>query len=685
MINEHLMNPSGILVVGASNDTTKPGGKILKNIIDGGYGGDLFVSNPKEDMVQGVRSYRDLTEVPPVDLAVIAIAAKYTLSVVEHLTKEKGTRAFVIISAGFSEESEEGRIIEEKIVALINDVNGTLIGPNCTGIITEKHKSVFTLPIPSFEPLGCDFISSSGATAVFIMESGLQKGLKFANIFSVGNSAQMGVEDLIKYLDETYEEGISAPVKLLYMENINKPEMLLKHASSLIRKGCRIAAIKAGTSAAGQRAASSHTGALANPDVPVDALFKKAGIVRCYGRDELTAVGSVLMHPRLKGNRIAIITHAGGPAVMLTDMLSNNGMLVPHIKGSAAFELLTHLYPGSSIANPIDFLATGTAQQLGTIIDYADQKFDEIDGIVVIFGTPGLTPVFDAYKVLQEKMKSSSKPIFAVLPSILVAQEEIKSFLVNGGIFFPDEVLLGNALCRVAATQKPANKKACVADVDVGRIRSIVDFAVDGYLKPNEVQALLDAVGIHRAGEAVVDTVEKAVEQASRLTYPVVMKVVGPVHKSDVGGVVLNVKDEQNVIDEFTRMINIPDTTAILIQPMLSGMELFAGATREGHFGHVLMCGMGGIYIEVLKDIQSAIVPVDKTEIRRMINNLKSYPILEGVRGQNPVNIDAFVDSIYKLSTLLYHAPEIAEMDLNPILGNHKDVVAVDARIRLEK
>lgn len=679
------MNPSGILVVGASNDTSKPGGKILKNIIDGGYRGALYVSNPKEDAVQGVRSYRNLTDVPPVDMAVIAIAAKHTLPVVEHLTKEKGTRAFIIISAGFSEESEEGRVIEEKIVELIDSVNGTLIGPNCTGIITENHKSVFTLPLPAYETKGCDFISSSGATAVFIMESGLQKGLKFANVFSVGNSAQIGVEDVVKHLDETYQEGVCAPVKLLYMENVKNPAMLLKHASSLIRKGCRIAAVKAGTSAAGQRAASSHTGALANPDVPVEALFKKAGIVRCYGRDELTTVGAVLMHPRLEGNRVAIITHAGGPAVMLTDMLSNNGIQVPHIKGSAAFELLTHLYPGSSIANPIDFLATGTAQQLGTIIDYVDQKFDDIDGMVVIFGTPGLTPVYEPYEVLQEKMKNSSKPIFAVLPSILVAKEEIKGFIDNGGIFFPDEVLLGNALCRVSATPNPSGEKACVADVDVGRIRGIIDFAKDGYMKPNEVQALLDAVGIVRAGEAVADTVEEAVEQASRLGYPVVMKVVGPVHKSDVGGVVLNVKDEQHVIDQFNRMINIPDTTAILIQPMLSGVELFAGATREGIFGHVLMCGMGGIFIEVLKDVQSALVPVDKSEIRRMIRNLKSYPLLEGVRGQEPVNIDAFVDSIFRLSTLLFHAHEIAEMDINPLLGNSKDVVAVDARIRLEK
>ncbi len=685
MVIEQLINPRSIIVVGASNDTTKPGGKILKNILDGGYGGNLYVNNPKEDMVQGIQSYREISMVPEADLAVIAIAAKHAVPVVEYLTSERGTRAFIIISAGFGEESDEGKAIEKQIVTMINKVNGSLIGPNCTGIITPFHKSIFAMPLPSFDPRGCDFISSSGATAVFIMESGLQKGLSFAHVFSVGNSAQMGVEDILQYLDESYTQGVSSKVKILYLENIRKPQMLLKHASSLIRKGCRIAAIKAGTSDAGQRAASSHTGALANPDVPVDALFRKAGIVRCYGRDELTTVASIFMHPELNGKRVAIITHAGGPAVMLTDTLAHHGMEIPHIQGPAADELLTHLFPGSSVANPIDFLATGNAQQLGTIIDYVDQRFDNIDAMVVIFGTPGLVPVYEAYEVLWEKMQVANKPIFPVLPSTLVAGDEVMSFLAKGGINFPDEVLLGSAICRVANTPKPASAQSCLADVDVGRIRGIIDFAGSGYLNPNEVQALLDAVGIDRAGEAVVTDPEEAVTQANKLGFPVVMKVVGPVHKSDVGGVVLNVMDEQTVVDEFNRMMQIPDTTAILIQPMLSGTELFAGATREGEFGHLLMCGMGGIFIEILRDVQAALIPLDKNEIRQMLRNLKSYPMLEGVRGQEGVDEAAFIDTIYRLSTLLYHAPEIAEMDLNPLLGTRSFVKAVDARIRLEK
>lgn len=685
MINEQLINPKSIVVIGGSNNTFKPGGKILKNIIDGDYQGDLYVMNMKEAEVQGIKSFNNVHDLPQVDLAVIAIAAKYTPDVVEALTKEKGCKAFIIISAGYSEENHEGKLLEDKIVKMINEVDGALIGPNCTGILTPKHHSIFTHPIPKLDPKGIDFISGSGATACFILESGIPKGLTFASVYAVGNSAQMGVEEVLEYLDNTFDENKSSKVKLLYIETVSKPEKLLKHASSLIRKGCRIAAIKAGGSEAGSRAASSHTGALANSDLAVDTLFHKAGIVRCNGREELMNVAGVFMHPELRGKNIAIITHAGGPAVMLTDALSNNGMIVPTIEGPVADELLTKLYPGSSVSNPIDFLATGNAEQLGNIIDYVDQKMPEIDGMVVIFGTPGLVRIFDVYDLLDEKMKSSSKPIYPVLPSVLTAAEEIHHFLEKGRSNFPDEVNLGIAISKVYNTPFPASEFPELPEVDRGRIRSIIDFAKNGYLKPNEIQALLDAVDIPRAGEATVDSKEDAIEAANKLGYPLVMKVVGPVHKSDVGGVVLNVEDEETVVAEFERMIQIDETTAILMQPMLSGTELFVGAKYEDTFGHLVLAGMGGIFIEVLKDISSALAPVELNEAYSMIRSLKSYKIIQGVRGQEGINEDIFASIIVKLSALVHYAPEIVEMDLNPLLGSADKVVAVDARIRIEK
>ncbi len=685
MVTKELIDPKSIVVVGGSNDITKPGGKILKNLIDNNFKGKLYVSNPKETEVQGIKSYRKLNELPQVDLAILAIAAKYSLQTIEELAYIKGTKAFVIISAGFSEESEEGKILEQKIVEVINSVNGSLIGPNCIGVLTPNHASVFTEPIPKLNPKGIDFISGSGATAVFIMESAVPKGLTFNSVFSVGNSAQMGVEEVLAYLDETYDPETSSQVKLLYIETINKPQKLLKHAASLIRKGCRIAAIKAGSSDAGSRAASSHTGALASSDVAVDALFGKAGIVRCYGREDLIAVASVFMHPPLKGENIAIITHAGGPAVMLTDALSHGGLKVPHISGNNANALSEKLFPGSSVANPIDFLATGTAEQLGTIIDFVDKKFDEIDGMVVIFGTPGLIKVFDAYNVLDGKMKTCRKPIYPVLPSILTAKEEVSDFLLKGNVNFPDEAILGDALCKVYSTEQPAPEKIILPKIDEDKIREIINGSKNGYLQPKNVMALLDAADIPRAGEAIADRVEDAIIEAANLKFPVVMKVVGPVHKSDVGGVVLNVKTPDQVKNEFERMIKIPDTHAVLIQPMLSGTELFAGAKFEPKFGHLILCGMGGIFIEVLKDVTAYLAPLTLDEAIKMIRGLKSYKIIEGVRGQKGINEKMFAEIVVRLSALVTIAPEIIELDLNPLLGNNERVVAVDARIRIEK
>ncbi len=685
MITKELTNPQSIVVVGGSKDIHKPGGKVLFNLIKGGFNGELYVLNPKEDEVQGIKSYRNLNDLPEVDLAIIAIAAKYTPDTVEFLTQQKNTKAFIILSAGFSEESQEGKLLEDKVVAAVNKVNGSLIGPNCVGILTPHHHSIFTEPIPKLDPQGCDFVSGSGATACFIMEAGIPKGLTFANVYSVGNSAQMGVEEIIKHMDENFDPENDPKVKLLYLEKIDKPQMLLKHAASLIRKGCRIAAVKAGTSDAGSRAASSHTGALASSDVAVEALFKKAGIVRCYGREDLISVASVFMYPELKGKNIAVITHAGGPAVMLTDALEQGGLTVPAIEGPDAEALKAELFPGSSVANPIDFLATGTAEQLGTIIDYVNEKFDHIDAMVVIFGTPGLFEVFDVYNLLNEKIESSKKAIFPVLPSITTAEKEVEDFVSKGRVFFPDEVMLGKAMCRTTLTPKPADEIIEVPPVDKQTIREVIDQAQDGYLLPEQIQKLLDAAGISRAVEIVAKTTDEAMAAAEEVGFPLVMKVIGPVHKSDVGGVKLNVSSTSEVISEMERMMEIDGATGILFQPMLSGTELFAGVKREGAFGHMILFGLGGIFIEVLKDVKTVLAPASKQEILDEMKNLASYKIIEGVRGQAGVDEDKFADAVSRLSALVQIAPEIAEMDLNPLLGTESSVVAVDARIRIEK
>jgi acetyltransferase len=690
MINNKLINPKSIVVCGASSDIHKPGGKALKNLLESAFKGEVYAVNPKEDEVQGIKCYKQVEDLPQVDCAILCIAAKFCAHTVDVLTQQKGTQGFIIVSAGFSEENAEGAAIEKHIVDSINAVGGSLIGPNCTGFLNTNYSGCFDTPIPRLDPKGVDFITGSGATAVFIKEYGMSNGLKFNSVWAVGNSAQLGIEDVLEHLDETFDPEKSSHVIMLYMEKIGDPQRLLKHSRNLINKGCKIAAIKSGGSAAGSRAASSHTGALATNDAAVDALFQKAGIVRCHNRQELTTVCAVFMHPELKGNRCAIITHAGGPAVMLTDVLSNGGMEVPPLKDHPASPaLLSKLFGGSSVGNPIDFLATGTAEQLGYIIDTVENEYTDIDFSVVIFGSPGLFSNKEVYDLLDEKMKTCKKPIFPVLPSIINVKQEIEDFIAKGRINFPEECVLGNALVKVWNTPKPQPEHVELPQVDVARIRKTIDKCESGYLEIADYNELLDAAGISRKKSVEVDKKEDALAFAKEVNCgkdtPLVMKVVGPLHKSDVGGVTLNVKDLDTVSKEFDRLMAIKDTYAVEMYPMLDGTDVYIGAIRDDKFGHQIFFGLGGIFIEVLKDVQSALAPITADEAKQMLTKLRGYKILQGVRGQEPVNIDLYADQVARVSALVQAAPEIVEMDLNPLLGNPRYVTAVDARIRIEK
>jgi acetyltransferase len=685
MINDKLISPESIVVVGGSDDLFKPGGKVLKNIIEGGFGGRLSVVNPNHDIVQGIKSYRDISDIPDTDLAILAISSRNCLAVVEQLVNEKGTKAFIIISAGFSEAGEEGRKLEADIVKVIDNAGACLIGPNCIGVVTQAYRGVFTSPVPKLDPRGCDFVSGSGATAVFIFESAIPKGLKFASVFSVGNSAQNGAEEVLEFWDVTFDRDISSRIKLIYVESIRDPDKLLHHASSLIRKGCRIAAIKAGTTEAGIRAASSHTGAMASSDSAVEALFRKAGIVRCTGREELATVASVFFHKPMKGRNIAIITHAGGPAVMLTDALSAGGMNIPGITGTHHDKLLDMMNPGASADNPIDMIATATTQQLDSVIEYVDKEMPMFDGMSVIFGSNGLNDMTEIYDLLHTKINKCNKPLYPILPSITSSSEELGYFLDKGHVNFPDEVVLGRALTKIYNTPGPADEKIYVNEVNVPGIRQIVDKAKSGYLEPSLIQELLTAANIPVVKEVVAQTKKELLSVAKKTGYPLALKVVGPVHKSDVGGVTLNIRSEKHLLAEFIRMMKIKDVKAVLVQQMLSGTELFIGAKYEPRFGHVILCGLGGIFVEVLKDVSSGLAPLTISEAESMIRSLRSYKIIRGTRGKPGINESKFAEIIVRLSTLLRFATEIKEMDLNPLLGNPEDITVVDARIRIEK
>ena len=686
MINRQLLHPESIVVVGGSNNVHKPGGALVRNLISGGYKGTLRIVNPKEDEVQGIKVFHSAEDIPPTDLAVLVIPAPACPDTVELLAGKKGVKAFIIISAGFGEETKAGAELEERILASCERYGAALIGPNCIGLMNSWHHSVFTKPIPTLHEKGVDFISGSGATAVFILESAVIKGLPFNSVWSVGNSKQIGIEDVLQYMDENFDPERDSHIKLLYIENISNPDKLLFHASSLIRKGCRIAAIKAGSSESGSRAASSHTGAIASSDSAVEALFRKAGIVRCFSREELTTVGCIFTLPPLAGRNFAIVTHAGGPGVMLTDALSKGGLNVPKIEGPEADDLKSKLFPGSSVSNPIDILATGTPEHLALAIDYCENKFEGIDAIFVIFGTPGLVQLYEAYDVLHKKILECKKPIFPILPCLHTAGPEVAEFLKKGHVNFSDEVTLATALTQVMKTPKPAPQEIELFGVDVPRIREVIG-SIDGngYISPEHVHELLECAGIPMVPEKVSSDKAELTAFAEKVGYPVVAKVVGPVHKSDVGGVALNIRTAEHLGLEFDRMMQIEGATGIMVQKMLKGRELFIGAKYEPRFGHIVLCGLGGIFVEVLKDVSSGLAPLSYDEAYSMIRSLRAYKIIKGTRGQKGVNEKKYAEIIVRLSTLLRFATEIKEMDINPLLADENDVVAVDARIRIEK
>ncbi|MDR2057214.1 MAG: acetate--CoA ligase family protein [Dysgonamonadaceae bacterium] len=687
MINQELIHPKSIVVVGGSNNTSKPGGNCVRNLINGKFAGKLYVVNPKETEVQGLKCYQDVSKIPVTDLAIVAIPAAACLEAVKVLAEKKGVKAFIMFTAGFGEESKDGGKLEKEIVKVITDVGASLIGPNCIGLLNRYHHSLFTLPIPEMDPMGVDMVSSSGGTALFITESSIRMGLRFNSIWSIGNGAQITVEDVLEYMDNNFNPQTDSKIKLLYIESIKDPDKLLEHTSSLIRKGCRIAAIKSGTSESGSRAASSHTGAMANPDLAVEALFRKAGIVRCFSREELATVGAVFTLKELKGKNIAIVTHAGGPAVILTDALAKGGMEIPNLsKNPYAEELKKQLLPGSAISNPIDIIGTGEPKHLAVAIDYCENKFDNIDGIAVIFGSPGLTRVYEAYDVLDQKMRTCSKPIFPILPSVSTAWDETDFFVKKGHVNFSDEVGLANALILDLKTQRPLANNLELRGVDIPLMRRVIDNITEpGYIKPTEVQALFKAAGIPMVEELVSNQWEEVKAFAEKVHYPVVAKVVGPVHKSDVGGVVLNVRSEDHLQIEFERLMHISGATAVMIQPMLKGMELFAGAKYEEKFGHIVLCGLGGIFVEIFKDVASGLAPLATEEALSMIRSLRGYKVFQGARGQKGIDEYQFAKIIVHLSTLLRFATEIKELDINPLLATENGIIAVDARIRVEK
>ncbi len=682
-IHRCLFRPRSIAVIGASGDPLKPGGRVFKTILEHGYDGILRPVNPKAAEILGVAvcpSIASLPEIP--DLAIVAIPAALVVAAVAELA-ERGTGAVIVLTSGFGEKDAAGKEAEAKMRRIADAAGMALIGPNCSGFLTGAYKGKFAGIVPTLPGGAVDFISGSGATVDYVMECAEGRGLSFGTVLNLGNSAQLGVEDMVRLYDENYGPE-QARILLLYLEAVKKPRLLLHHARSLGRKGCVLVGIKSGATSAGSRAAASHTGAMATSDTAVQALFDKAGIIWVDGRQALVDVACVLRAAggRLKGKRFCVVTDAGGPGVMLADELARGGLELPPLTELTRAELAKILPPESSIVNPIDALPSRTAEQIAAIVRVlGEHERENIDAIAVLTGDSGLSDNGAIYRAIGLAMERSSIPILPMLSSLTSCRDKIDDFTRGGKVFFPDEVALGRAVSLVAGRAPLAEDEQGIPEgYDREAIRRLLANA-SGALDPATVRRVLVAAGFALPDQVEVGPGADLADGCRRLGFPLAMKVIGPLHKTDVGGVLLGIGSPDEARTARTALMAIPGARGVLLQPMLAGLEVILGASREGDFGHLVMFGLGGIHTEVLKDVRFGLAPLAEAEARRLIDGIRGRALLDGVRGGPGMDTAVLTDFLVRLGRLVDDFPAIGEIDLNPVKGSGDCLMAVDARI----
>ncbi|HEY3277949.1 MAG TPA: acetate--CoA ligase family protein [Syntrophorhabdaceae bacterium] len=680
-----LFKPSRIVVVGGSENLSKPGGMVLKNIMEQGYSGTLWVINPHAASVSKLPTFPSVAQMPGIaELAIIAVPAPLVASSLRGLA-EKGTRAAIVLTAGFGEKDEEGRIEEMRLLDIADRANMILIGPNCSGFMTPHYSGKFAGIIPPLKPRSVDFISGSGATVDLVMEQALPRGLSFCTVINVGNSAQTGVEDLVALYDRNYGPE-SAPILMLYLESLRKPALLLEHGRRLTRKGCVIVAIKSGISGAGARAAASHTGAMANDDIAVESLFRKAGIIRVKSKMEMIDVTCVLAATggRLKGKKVCVVTDAGGPGVMLTDELERQGFTLPVMNDATQKRLRRILPPESAVANPIDCLPTRSASQVREIFRIIeDEEGDALDVIAVQVANPGMSDNRYVYEEVADAMDNSSIPIIPVLTSVSTCAPLIQEFTKGGKSCFHDEVNLGSALGKVLRRPAVREASSTLEGYDFEGIAAALD-GKNGVLDVESAAQVLTGAGFSLPRQVPMTTRKGLAEACEKVGFPLAMKVLGPLHKSDSAGVKVNISSLEAAHSAWRGLMAIKGAAGVLIQQMCEGNEVILGSSRSGDIGHVVMFGLGGIYTNTLKDVQFALAPLAKEECREMITGIKAFSILEGVRGGRGMSIDVLADYGERIGRLVTDFPAIREIDLNPVKGFDQNLRVVDGRIILD-
>ena len=695
-----LFRPKSVAIIGASRTPGKVGHIIAKNTIESGFEGGIYPINPRAEEILGLKCYASILDVPEaVDLAVIAIPAKHVLQAAEECGR-KGVKGLIVISAGFKEIGHEGAILEKKLVEIGSKYDMRIQGPNCLGLIdtgTPVNLS-FAAGMPKEGKIG--FISQSGALGTAVLDWTLKEEIGFHSFVSLGNKADLDEVDFIEAMGE--EDQVS--VILLYLESIEKGRRFLEVVSRVVEEK-PVIILKGGTSTAGARAAGSHTGALVGSFLAYKTAFDKAGVILAENIEELFNFGLAFTEqPIPKSEGIAIVTNAGGPGILATDLSEKLGLRLAALSSETRNQLREKLPPAAAIGNPIDVLGDAKADRYR----YATErvlKDGSVNAVVVILTPQAMTEsMATAQAIVEIREQNSGKPLVAVFMGG-ESVEEARNHLKRNGILcydFPDDAIRTiSALYTYARFLKePENPPVRFRDVNPKRVREILDSVRKDrrvVLLSNEAADVVEAYGIQSPESKVAKTAEMAAEYAEELGFPVVLRVVSPdiIHKTDVGGVVLNLKTTEEVRNAYdgiltgvARFMPRARIHGVMVYHMVPrGREMIIGMSQDVQFGPLVMFGLGGIYVNFLKDVSFRLAPLSEPEAREMMEETKAYALLKGIRGEPPSDTEALKNTILRVGQLVWDFPEIVEMDINPVIvyGWGEGCIALDVKMTLTK
>ena len=693
---EMFFAPSSVAVIGASRRPEKLGYGVLSNIITQGYQGKVYPINPKAEEILGLKCYASVLDVPdPIDLAVIVIPAQYVGAALEECG-QKGVRGVVIISAGFREVGSEGRKREKELVRIARKYGMRLIGPNVLGIIdtVSKLNASFAAGMPKRGKIA--FMSQSGALCTSILDIALAQNIGFSRFVSLGNKADLNEMDFI----EEWWHDPESNVIMAYLEGIVDGERFMRVARQ-VTKEKPIITIKSGTTSAGSRAVSSHTGTLAGSEKAYDTAFRQVGVLRANSVQELFDYSiAFARQPLLKSERIAIVTNAGGPGIMATDACERNGLQLASLKKETMEYLRAHLPAAASVINPVDVLGDALADRYQMAIE-AVLKDDGVGGVIVVLTPQVMTQIEETAREVGELSKKYDKPIFGAFMGEATINKGVK---ILNHYQVPNYPVPERAVAAMGAMlhyrrwlERPPLQVETF-DIDRDAIRRVFDqVRADGRLQIGdaEARAVLQACGVRVPASELAANADEAVKIADQIGYPVVMKIASPdiLHKSDIGGVKLGISNPTELRDAFDLIIYratryMPDAQVwgCQVQEMVTGgREGIVGMNRDPQFGPLMMFGLGGIYVEALKDVTFRVAPFSRQEAQEMINGIRSIQLLRGVRGEPPADMEAIIDTLLRMSQLVTEFPEIVEFDINPLIVYEKGrgVVGVDMRLVL--